>query len=93
MDFEWDENKNKTNIEKHGIDFVDAVQMFEYPLLTCIDRREDYQEERWVGIGVLKGIIAVIVYTEDDINDIIRIISVRKATKNEVKKFKKAIKN
>jgi len=93
MDFLWDENKNKTNIEKHGIDFVDAVQMFEYPLITCIDKREDYQEERWVGIGVLKGIIAIIVYTENDINDIIRIISVRKATKNEVKKFKKAIKN
>jgi len=51
----------------------------------------DYGEERWVGIGFLKGIIAVIVYTEDDFNDVVRIISVRKATTNESKKFKEAI--
>jgi hypothetical protein len=68
MNFKWDNTKNKTNIKKHGIDFSDAVQMFDYPLLTCIDRKNDYKEERWVGIGILKGIIAVIVYTEDDMN-------------------------
>ena len=93
MDFVWDENKNLNNIKKHGIDFSDAIQLFQYPLLTCIDRRKDYKEERWVGIGILKGIIAVIVYTEDDNKDVIRIISVRKATKNESKRFKEAIKN
>ncbi len=41
---------------------------------------------------LLKGIIAVIVYTEDDLKDTIRIISVRKATKNESEKFKKSVK-
>ena len=73
MEFKWDQRKNKINIEKHGIDFNDAVQMFDYPLVTCIDNREKYNEERWVGIGVLKGIIAVIVYTEDDIKEVFRI--------------------
>jgi hypothetical protein len=67
--------------------------MFSYPMLACIDRREDYGEERWVGIGILKGIIAVIVYTENDENCTIRIISVRNATENERKKYKEKIGN
>jgi uncharacterized protein len=92
MNFKWDNTKNKTNIKKHGIDFSDAVQMFDYPLLTCIDKRKDYKEERWVGIGILKGIIAIIVYTEDDINEVVRIISVRKATSYESKRYKENVK-
>lgn len=92
MEYSWDTQKNKINIKQHGIDFIDAIEMFQHPLLACIDKREDYGEERWVGIGFLKGIIAVIVYTEDDIKNSIRIISVRKATKNEGEKFKKSIK-
>jgi uncharacterized DUF497 family protein len=48
MEFKWDQRKNKINIEKHGIDFNDSVQMFDYPLVTCIDNREKYNEERWV---------------------------------------------
>ena len=90
MEFHWDTNKNLNYIKKHGIDFVDAIEMFQHPLLTCIDNREDYGEERWVGIGILKGIIAVIVFTEDDRKNLIRIISVRKATINESEKFKKS---
>jgi len=93
MKYEWDEKKNRINIAKHGIDFIDATEMFSYPMLACIDRREDYGEERWVGIGILKGIIAVIVYTENDETCTIRIISVRKATENERKKYKEKIGN
>jgi len=92
MDFKWNNNKNKINIRKHGIDFSDAVAMFDYPLIACIDRRADYKEERWVGIGILNGTIAVIVYTEDDINEVIRIISVRKATNSESERFKEIFK-
>lgn len=91
MDFKWDNIKNETNIKKHGIDFSDAVQIFDSPLISRIDKRINYKEERWIGIGILKGIIAAIVYTEDDINDVIRIISVRKATRHEIKEYKKSI--
>lgn len=91
MRYLWDERKNRTNIAKHGISFKDAVEMFEFPMLTCIDKRQEYGEERWVGIGFLKGIVAVVVFTENDDRDEIRIISVRKATKNESDKFKKTI--
>ena len=91
MKFIWDKNNNQKNIQIHGIDFNDATIMFDFPMLTCVDNRFDYGEERWVGIGFLKGIIAVLAYVEDDEKDIIRIISCRKATKNEIKKFKETL--
>jgi len=40
MNYFWDHQKNKNNIEKHGIDFSDALEMFKYPMLTCIDNRK-----------------------------------------------------
>lgn len=93
MKFVWDEVKNKQNIKNHSIDFQDATEIFNHPMLTGIDKRKDYGEERWVGIGFMKGIIAVIVYTQDDVKDTVRLISVRKATKNEIEKFKEKIWN
>ena len=90
MGFTWDKHKNQSNIRRHGIDFADTVEMFNYPMLTGLDRRMDYGEDRWVGIGILKGVVAVVVYTEDD-KENIRIISARKAMKNEEKKFKESI--
>jgi hypothetical protein len=45
MRFEWDEKKNNENIRKHGLDFIDAWQVFENPLLTKIDDSNDYSED------------------------------------------------
>lgn len=88
MEFEWDENKNLANIEKHGIDFRQAQAVFEDPcLLTFEDDRFEYGELREISIGPLplvtqrKTIIVVVVHTER--NGITRIISARKATKQE----------
>lgn len=92
MEFEWDENKNKINITKHGIDFSDVVEIFEHPMLVLADRRHDYGEDRWIGIGLLKMIVAVVVFTEMGAERV-RIISARKATKYERKKYSKKIKN
>ncbi len=83
MQFEWDENKNRINIQKHGIDFNDAIEMFKHPLLSLEDNREHYGEERWLGIGWIKNMMGVVIYTERT-GDVIRIISARKATKKEV---------
>lgn len=80
MRFEWDERKNIANIRKHGIDFADAVDIFNHPMLTLIDDRAGYDEERWIAIGRLYAYVSVVVYTER-IGDVIRIISARKATK------------
>lgn len=51
---EWDGEKNEVNIRKHGLSFADASEMFGLPLLVAPDRREDYGEDRFVGIGFLK---------------------------------------
>lgn len=79
MEFEWDENKRKTNIAKHGIDFIDAQKIFDYDTVTIEDNR--FGEQRFIAIGLLNGKTIVVVYTER--SNIIRIISARKATKNE----------
>jgi len=91
MKYIWDDEKNTINIKKHGIDFADVPEMFDYPMLTGLDTRKDYNEDRWIGIGMLRNIVAVIVFTEINENTI-RIISTRKATKNERIQYEKAIK-
>ena len=92
MDFEWDEEKNKENIRKHGFDFADAWEVFETPMRTALDLRENYGEDRWNGIGFLGNRIVVVIFTYRS-ETVIRIISLRKALKHERKKFEKAIGN
>jgi len=91
MKFDWDKKKNAINIKKHGIDFSDVVDIFNHPMLTAGDNIADYDEERWIGIGWLKALVGVVVYTER-IGNTVRIISARKATKQEVKKYEQRIK-
>ena len=89
MNFEWNEEKNRTNILKHGFDFADAWQVFERPMLTALDTREDYGEDRWIGIGFLREQVVTIVFTEGD--DVTRIISLRKAQKHERTRFEQEL--
>jgi len=90
MTFEWDTHKNQLNIRKHGIDFTDVPEMFDYPMLVMIDDREDYVEDRWIGIGLLKHVVAVVVFVERH-DDVIRIISARKATYYESKTYQEEL--
>ena len=91
MKFEWDENKRLINLRKHGFDFADVWQVFEGDRVIFIDDRFDYDELRLVTIGFLSGNIVTVTYTEND--EITRIISLRKATKNEQTKHIKGIPN
>lgn len=86
MQFEWDEAKNLENIRKHEIDFTDVPEMFDRPMLVELDDRLDYGEDRWFGIGLLGNGVAVVVWTERQ-NDVIRIISARRANRHERKKL------
>ncbi|WP_347990339.1 BrnT family toxin [Methylomonas sp. AM2-LC] len=80
--FQWDNNKNETNIEKHGIDFNDAAKIFEKPTLEELDDRKDYGEDRYNTIGQMNdGTCINVTYTDRDSD--IRIISARCADKNE----------
>ena len=90
MKFEWDERKNRANIRKHGFDFVDGEEMFRGALLIRPDTHEDYGEERWVGIGMIQGRVAVVAFAERP-QETIRIISLRKADHEEREEYEKAI--
>ena len=92
MQFEWDEEKNRVNIRKHGLDFADAWEIFTMPVLAALDDREDYGEDRWIGIGMLKSRIVVVVYTARG-KDTIRIISLRKALSYERKRYEKVLRD
>jgi uncharacterized DUF497 family protein len=82
MKFEWDENKNQVNIEKHGIDFNDAKEVFnDEDKKISADLRQDYGEDRWKVIGKLYGSIISLIYTVR--NEFTRIISARTASRKE----------
>lgn len=82
MSFQWDDAKRESNIQRHGLDFVDAWEVFLAPMLTVSDTRTDYGEDRTIGIGFLRDLVVVIVFTELE-PDITRVISLRKATSHE----------
>lgn len=92
MKFEWDEAKNELNIEKHGLDFTDAKEIFQAPLLTELDTRYEYDEDRYVGIGFLRNIVVVVIFTEPE-EGTIRFISLRKAVKRERVRYEQVLKD
>ena len=81
MEFTWSEAKRETNIEKHGLDFLDAPSVFAGVTFTFEDDRFSYGEQRFVTLGLLTGIPVSVVHTENEYE--IRIISFRKASKRE----------
>lgn len=90
MDFEWDHNKNRLNIEKHGIDFEDARRIFEGLFWEIPSHQGWHDEDRVLAIGILDGREIVVVYTWRERNR--RIISARRARRYERKTYWKAIK-
>jgi hypothetical protein len=89
MIFEWDAAKNIINKEKHGIDFNDAKMIFEGLTLTVEDDRFDYPERRYITFGLMFENVVSVVHSESV--EKIRIISARKATKNEQKEYFKQV--
>lgn len=61
MRFEWDKNKRVINLQRHGIDFADVWRVFESERVIFLDDRFDYNELRFVTIGVLRGRIVTII--------------------------------
>ncbi len=87
MKFEWDEDKRQRNLRRHGIDFEDVPQIFDGHTVTTEDSRIDYGEVRYLTLGMLRNyVILLVVHTERD-SDVTRIISARKATKHEQKRY------
>jgi uncharacterized DUF497 family protein len=93
MRFGWDEAKGRSNLRDHGIDFaaVEKEKIFEGETATLLDDRFDYGERRFLTLGLLKEKVVAIAHTET--GEVVRLISVRKASKNEENIYFQEVKN
>jgi uncharacterized DUF497 family protein len=93
MRFEWDETKRRSNLRAHEIDFaaVERENIFGGETVTRLDDRVEYGEMRFHTLGLLRGQVVAIIHTETD--EVVRLISARKATKNEENIYFKEVKN
>jgi uncharacterized DUF497 family protein len=82
LEFEWDEDKARTNLTKHGVSFLTAAEIFAYEIMERIDDREDYGEVRWIALGRVDTQVYRVVFTWRSKN-LIRIISAQKASRDE----------
>ena len=88
--FEWDEAKAKSNERKHGVEFDDAKLVFADPYALIEQDRVEDDELRWQTIGLAGGVVQLLVahtVRDEGPDEIIRIISVRKAVGKEVKRY------
>ena len=91
MRFTWSERKRAINLREHGLDFLDAPRVFEGLTFTYEDDRFAYGEQRFITLGLLAGVPVSVAHTESD--DEIRIISFRKATGREERRFFNEVQN
>ncbi|HMQ50809.1 MAG TPA: BrnT family toxin [Anaerolineae bacterium] len=89
LTFEWDEEKADINLKKHQVSFEEAKTVFNDPVsITIADPGYSLDEERYIDIGMSsKGQVLVVVYTER--RESIRLISCRKATKQEQRVYER----
>jgi len=89
MRFEWDQNKNLINIKKHKISFEEAKTVFFDDNARLIpDPEHSIEEERFIILGFTINLrILVVVHSYKENDDLIRIISARRATKSEIKYY------
>ncbi len=87
MKFEWSDEKNDLNIKKHQVSFNEAKEVFLDPMhISKLDYRFDYFEERWITLGTAskdKILVVANMFFDENGNEIIRIISARKANQKE----------
>ncbi len=90
LNFEWDFEKAKTNLKKHGVSFDEATTVFREPFsITKYDPDHSVDEQRYIDIGRSnEGRVLVVAYTERGAN--LRLISCRKATPLERKLYEKS---
>jgi uncharacterized DUF497 family protein len=82
LQFEWDEDKAAANLDKHGVSFLTAAELFANEMIEKVDDREDYGEVRFIALGRVELDVYRVVYTwRGDM--LVRIISAQKASKHE----------
>jgi uncharacterized DUF497 family protein len=88
--FEWDEAKANSNLRKHGVRFEDAMLVFADPFAMVEQDRSEGGEFRWQTLGLVAGIVLLLVahtVRNEEEDEIIRIISARKAIRKERKRY------
>jgi len=85
MHVTWHEPKRQATLKRRSLDFSQAEQVFAGPTFTFEDDRKEYGGQRWVTLGLLRAMVVVIVHTETE--EVIHVISVRKADKDEQQLF------
>lgn len=90
--FEWDQAKNRSNLTRHGVSFETALLLFDDPQAISVIERTVDGEERWQTIGMILIVPVIVTHTwhEKEEEEIIRVISARKATRLERKAYAKA---
>ncbi|HET9588454.1 MAG TPA: BrnT family toxin [Anaerolineales bacterium] len=91
-EFDWDPAKARQNLKKHGVSFERAARIFLDPFaISIFDERHSESEDRWITIGSeANEVLLVVIHTFrqlDTENSLIRVISARKATKEEVQQY------
>jgi uncharacterized protein len=82
LEFEWNEEKRKQNLAKHGVDFAEACFVFnDHFRIELLDDRFHYEEVREIAIGMVKNQLLTVIYVNRD--DKFRLISARPASRNE----------
>lgn len=89
IDFEWDDDKAFINEQKHGVSFEDAIDVFSDPFARVVpDVIHSQTEERFHILGLdLKTRVLLVCFCERNEGNTLRLISARKATKNEEKQY------
>lgn len=88
MEFEWDETKRLSNLEKHGVDLLYAALIFDGPTLRRQDDRYEYEEVRFISLGLVDGQPFVVVHTDRD--NATRLISAWKGGRRDYAAYKKS---
>ena len=84
--FEWDDEKARANLAKHGVSFEEAALVFDDPNYVVEPDESVFYEERWRTTGLALGRVLFVVSTERNGN-VIRIISARTATRHEENRY------
>ena len=88
--FEWHETKARSNARKHGVRFEDAMLVFADPYALVEQDRMEGGEFRWQTLGLAGGVVLLLVahtVRSEQADEIIRIISARKAVRKERKRY------
>src|SRR5688500_12062063 len=92
--FEWAEAKNLSNKRKHGVSFEEASQVFRDPLHLSVQDRIENGEQRWQTFGMVGGSTILMVahtateqYAEGAFIEVVRIVSARRATRSERRRY------